>query len=163
MRSGHVKNLKENLLQIKFGILKTGGIPPFRYSNSLMIETHKVTDEGYIWCTAPYSLPSELFMKASFGVKLHYVQKATGLFIKVTGKAKVINPSFNTKYFEKNESSGVNEKVLLLKVKIERVHYYKKKSLSPYTSILQAVNNFTLAILPGKDREGWLDITKKFS
>jgi len=149
MISGYIKNLKEHLLQIKYGILKTTGIPLWRISHSFMIETHKVTDEGYLWCTASYTLPKDLIFEKSFPVKLKYIQKASGLFVKVTGRAKVINPSFNTKYFEKNESTGVYENVLLLKIKIEDAHYYKKRSISPYTSFLQAINNFTLRVLPG--------------
>lgn len=149
MISGYVKNLKENLLQIKYGILKTTGILLLKESHSFVIETHKVTDEGYLWCTASYILPPDLILERNFAVKLKYIQKATGLFVKVTGRAKVINPSFNAKYFEKNESTGVKENLLLLKIKIEEAQYYKKKSISAYTSFLQAVNNFTFRVLPG--------------
>ncbi|MBC7827642.1 MAG: hypothetical protein H7122_07850 [Chitinophagaceae bacterium] len=149
MIAGYIKNLKENLLQIRYGILKITSIPLLRISHSFMIETHKVTDEGYIWCTAAYPLPSNLIYEKSFAVKVKYIQKTTGLFVKVTGRAKVVNPSFNTRYFEKNESAGMTENVLLLKIKIEEANYYKKRTISAYTTFLQVVNNFTFRVLPG--------------
>lgn len=149
MISGYIKNLKENLLEIKYGILKTSGVLLLRHAHSFMIETHKVTDEGELWCTASYTLPYDLIFQKGFPVKLKYVQKATGLFVKVTGRAKVINPAFNTKYLGKNEGNESDKNVLLLKVKIEEAHYYKKKTISAYTSFLQAINIFTFKALPG--------------
>ena len=148
MKSINNRNKKQMLEEIKFGLLQTSGTPFLKLSRSLVIETLKVTYDGEIWCTSPDSLPPAFVSGKFFGVKLKYIQKNAGLFIKVTGRARVINPSFNNGTSEKNVE-GKQQNVLLLKVVVEEGHQYKKTSVSVYTSFLQAVNNFTFRILPG--------------
>jgi hypothetical protein len=148
MKSINIRSMKQMLEEIKFGLLQTSGTPFLKLSRSLVIETLRVTDDGAIWCTSPDSLPPAFVSGKYFGVKLKYIQKGAGLFIKVTGKARVINPSFNSGALAKNVE-GKQQNVLLLKVIIEEGHQYKKTSVSGYTSFLQAVNNFTFRILPG--------------
>jgi hypothetical protein len=147
MKSATIKNMKQTLEEIRFGILQTSGTPFLKFSHSIIIETLKVTDDGCIWCTSA-SLPAGLVSGKYFGVKLKYVQKAAGIFIKVTGRARVINPAFSI-YTTDDGIRGSQQNVLLLKVKIEEAHHYKKRSISSYTSFLQAVSNFTFRILPG--------------
>jgi general stress protein 26 len=139
-----IEKLKADLEQIKFGILKTTGNSLLKLSHSFMINTFKVDHNGHLWCSASALLPSESAKRKGFTAQLRYVHKAQGLFVKVTGHATVVHmnsPEVN-EFVEKDIFTG-KDNACFLKIKIEEVHYYRKKSISASTSFLQAVNMFT--------------------
>lgn len=139
----NIERLKMKLQQIRFGILKTTNTPFLQLSRSFIIETRKLDYDGYLWCTADLSA-STLTLGKGFAAQLKYVYKPEGLFIKVTGHASVVDP----RSLHGHESAEINdfskeESSCLLRIKIEEVQYYKKKSISAYTSFLQAISVFS--------------------
>jgi hypothetical protein len=145
MKSGNVDNVKRKIEQIRFGILKISGAPALSIPSSCMIETLQLTDDGYLWCTT-HCPPSPKWLRAQgFRVKIKYIQKTEGLFIKLTGQAEVINNKLPGSHKDPiQELSDNKELKLLLKIRIEEAHCFQKKSISPYTSFLQSINNYTL-------------------
>jgi general stress protein 26 len=141
---GNIERLKDNLEQIKFGILKTAGSTLLKLSNSFIIETCKVDHNGDLWCTSSVLLPSDLSHRKDFAAQLKYVNKAEGLFIKISGHATLMDVNSPEVHEIQELVNAKPRKNSLLKIKIEEVQYYKKKSVSAYTSFLQAVNIFTL-------------------
>jgi len=145
----NLKNLKDKIEQINVGILKIQS-PLLPFSQSIIIETCKVDGDGYIWCTSSHTLPSNYLGGKNVGVTLKYIQKSEGKFIKITGRAKLI--SISQRVIGSSSEKTLNkeyEKVFLLKIEIEEVHSYKKKTISAYTSFLQAINSYTFQLVPG--------------
>jgi hypothetical protein len=146
MTQGSVEKLKEKLEEIRFGILKISGIPFLKISKSFIADTCKVDYDGYLWCTIPDTVPFGLSDGKAFTTQLKYVQKQEGLFIKVIGQAMTVKNGWRgeAKTFEKENLINSNDNTTLIKIKIEEVQYYRKKSISACTSFLQAINILTL-------------------
>lgn len=144
MMHDNLQKLKRNLEQIKFGILKTTGSSLLKLTYSFIVDTCKVDCDGYVWCIATAPLPAELTQKKGFAAQLKYVHKVDGVFIKVTGIATPIDAnSPDGEAFLHTNMVVITTNQCLLKLRIEEVHYFKKKSISAYTSFFQAVNIFT--------------------
>jgi hypothetical protein len=144
MKSAKIENIRQKLLAIKFGILKTSTTPFLQSSRSFIIETSDITEDGHLYCSTSDIMPADLTTGKRFAVKLNFISKEEGLFIKLSGR--VVDC--------KNQLAGhpaampervyySDEPVCMIKVKIDEVNSYKKRSTSPYTSFLQAINNFT--------------------
>ena len=142
-----IEIIRQKLEQIRFGILKTNVTSFLQSSRSFIIETTRVTDDGFLLCTTADFFPPDLSGGKSFGVNLNFIQKAEGLFFKITGRAVLINnKSLDNNPIESRTDVGHQEQLSFLKVKIEEAHHYKKKSVSAYTSFLQVINIFTLVL-----------------
>ena len=145
MKPGKIENIRQQLLSIKFGILKTTKTAFLHSSRSFMIDTSDITEDGYLYCSTDDVVPTDLTSGKKFAVKLSFISKEEGLFIKLAGKVvdcknQTIGQSASS--IEKIDRYS-NEPTCLIKVKIDEVHCYKKRSTSPYTSFLHAINNFT--------------------
>ena len=141
MKSGKIENIRQKLLSIRFGILKTSTTPFLQSSRSFMIDTADITEDGFLYCNTTDNVPSDLTGGKKFAVKLNYISKEEGLFIKLAGKVVACKNDLADKRPSDEDSSA--KAVCRIKVKIDEVHCYKKRSTSPYTSFLQAINNFT--------------------
>ena len=144
MKSGKIENIRQKLLAIRFGILKTTTTPFLQSSRSFMIDTSEITEDGYLYCNTDDLVPQDLTARKKFGVKLNFISKDEGLFIKLAGRVMDCKKHTSGRWTSIGESNTDSaESTCLIIVKIDEVHCYKKRSTSPYTSFLQAINNFT--------------------
>lgn len=133
MKPGNIYNMKQALEKIRFGIVKMMHHSFLTDPVSFMIETLAFTDDGHLWCTTT-GLPAECIQSNNFPVNLKYVQKTQGLFIKLVGRAEIV------------QSGGTDQ--MLIRVRIDEAQGYMKQNTSPYTSFLQSINNFTIGRQP---------------
>jgi general stress protein 26 len=133
-----IERLKQKLERIKIGILKTSGL---KLSHSFIIDTCRVDHDGYLWCSSPDRLPFRSDDGKGFAVQVKYVDKSMSLFIKISGQA-VVTAKFPCEHEQQTKNIESTENNVLLKIKIDEVHYYQKKYISAYTSFLDAINYF---------------------
>ena len=116
-----------------------------------MIETLQVTAEGDLFCVPVHSPTINFARLQNRKVKLKYVDKSTGVFIKVVGRVSVSRDSLPSEGHNIQRRGQPGDAQSILMVKVEEVHCFQKQTISPYTSLLQSVNNFTMnRILAGR-------------
>jgi len=148
MKPATIDAVKEKINQIKFGILKFSEPSMLSIPISFMIETIELTNDGYLWCNSS-ELPALNYLAAgSFRVKLKYIQKKEGLFIKLIVHEVIIDKGFRNDSAGKNKMPVNQEKSLLLKVRIEEIYCFQKTSTSPYSSYLEALSNVAIGNAP---------------
>ena len=142
MKPGNMYNVRQALEKIRFGIVKMINSAFVKDPVSFMIETLVLTDDGHLWCTAT-GLPAECIQSNKFPVKLSYIQKGQGLFIKLAGRAEIVeNDLQSNDPIKRKLSTGQTQ--MLIRVRIEEAQGYQKQSTSPHTSYLQSINHFTI-------------------
>jgi|GEM_PF-4016182 len=143
-KSGNIEIVKQMIEQIKYGILKISNVPSSKDGHGLMFKTLKVTDDGHVWCSLNKMISFALTDGKNRSVELKYIQKAEGLFIKLSGSAEVVkNSFFKNQVLVHRQNIIPRNHVSMLKVKIVEWHCYKKRSTSPFTSFLQAIDTCT--------------------
>jgi hypothetical protein len=137
MLDGNLEFVKSKIEYIKYAIMKVPG-KPFLQASRFMIESHKADDSGYLWCSTKDPIPKQLLKQPDFAVCIKYVLKEENMFMKVTGRASVVNRS--------PEAHASEDRTVypLLRIQIREAVYFKKKTLSQYTSVLQAVWKFSV-------------------
>ena len=143
MNPEDIRQVKEQIEKIRFGILKTYSGHIWSAPISFMIETVKLSEDGYLWCTSSYFPVSDSMRARGFRVRLKFIQKSQGLFIKLVGRAVIRDKQFLNKYIANAKPTGDAEERLLLKIRIEEVYGFEKRITSPYTSFFQSISNFT--------------------
>jgi general stress protein 26 len=143
MYKGDVRLLKEKIEFIKYGILKVTGPGLFKVP-SCLIESFQVDDEGGIWCSVSESVSELMLSGKSFPVQLKYVHKEEGLFLKVQGKATVVQHIKVINETRRHNQGYVQQtNRMILRVHIEEAEFFKKQVMSRYTSFFQSVYNYS--------------------
>ena len=124
MRQENNSRIEQQILKIKFGILKASKTFALKSPISFMIEAIDVID-GCVFCRASDTTMSSPGVNSK--VILKFIQKQEGLFIKLTGHVL-------------KTADGKND---LIKIRIDEAYCFQKKSTSPYTSFLQTLGVFT--------------------
>lgn len=143
MRQANMMTIKQTIMQIRFGILKTIRTSALKTPASLMIETSELTDDGCLICTTTDASAYKRMMAESLGVTLKYVRKSEGLFIKVSGRTVISNSTIRPASLTPTSRPNYGPEPLVIKILIEDVHCFKKTCTSPYTSFLQTLSIFT--------------------
>ncbi len=130
-------------MEIRFGILKTARTSVLKAPASMMVETLELTGEGHLLCTTTDTSDFQRMTDDNLEVTLKYIQKPEGLFIKLTGfivsSNKTIAVGSSTQKSHPNNSTNN----IVIKIRINDVHVFKKRSTSPYTSFLQSLSALT--------------------
>lgn len=105
--------------------------------------------DGNLWVKLKDELPGQLKNSKGFHVTLQFIHKEEDMFLKAKGKAIIEeHPESIPEQYSSEESSLSNGPVL--KIEMHSASYFKKKTLSQYTSKLQNICNLTLKrVLPG--------------
>jgi general stress protein 26 len=136
MLDGNLEFFKTKIEYIRYAVMKVQG-KSFLNANRFMIESHQADDNGFLWCSTKDRLPKQLLRQPDFPVCIKYVLKEENMFMKITGRASLVNRNPG------EEETLEPETGRLLRIKISEAVYFKKKTLSQYTSVLQAVWKFS--------------------
>ena len=142
MRSGNLETLKLKILGIRLGLLKASGSYALSIPTSCLIEVLRFSEDDYLWCATSDLSAAEITKTHNAKVKLKFVQRENGLFIKLAGRAEVIGTPAAAEDLNSNNSAGHHHKPVTLKIKIEYADCFKKRSTSRYTSFLQSISHF---------------------
>jgi len=142
MRPGNLENVKLKIQQIRLGLLKASGGHALSIPTTCLIEVLQFTNDNYLWCITTDLSSSELTKTHNTKVKLKFVRKDEGLFIKLTGRAEIIGTHAGGVRSEMKNTSR-QHKTVLMKIKIEHADCFQKRSTSRYTSFLQSISHFT--------------------
>ena len=142
MRPGNLETLKLKILGIRLGLLKASGSHALSIPTSCLIEVLRFSDDDYLWCTTTDLSAAEITKTHNAKVKLKFVEKENGLFIRLGGRAEIIGTSAATVDSRNNNRAGHQHKPVMLKIKVEYADCFEKRSTSRYTSFLQSVSHF---------------------
>jgi hypothetical protein len=143
MRQANITTIKEKIMEIRFGILKTVRASVLKAPSSLMIETIELTADGHLLCTIADPSAFNRMATESLAVTVKYVQKSEGLFIKLTGRTVISNSIILQNSLNNKSQPNYDTTSPVIKILIDDVHCFKKKCMSPYTSFLQSLSTFT--------------------
>ena len=97
-------------------------------------------DSGTIWLTTNDPLPKILISPKGFNVQLRYVNKDEEKYLQVEGRAFIEQyAECVTAEPEEEKVTFKNQKNILIRVDVSTAEYFKKKTVSKYTSFLQSV------------------------
>ena len=138
-----LETVRRTIETIKIGLLKIPG-SFFHLPSRAMINAIQVDDDGYLWCTISSS-GSRPITSRPVPVKVKFIQKTDGIFMDITGKAEVV-PNSSIK------NADLKKEDILLRISIEEVKTYQKKTISAYTSFLQIIHSFSFHRLASRKR-----------
>ena len=145
--------VKEKVEQLKFAILRVSG-KPFLPLNRCLVETQRTDDDGNIWCTTTAALPKVLLSEKGFEVSLKFAHKEEDMFLDLKGLAYI--EEYSELIRDEVTGSKVNfrkERKILLRIAVNEAGYFRKKSLSRYTSVLQSIWSFSFrSWIPGRSK-----------
>ena len=140
MKIGNLETVKLKIQRIRLGLLKATGNHALDLHTSCLIEVLRFTEDNYLWCITTGLSSSDISKTHNAKVKLKFIRKEEGLFIKLTGRAEVID--LHAVAFNPEMKSGrLQPKPVMLKIKIEHADCFQKRSTSRYTSFLQSVSH----------------------
>ena len=142
MRPGNLETLKLKIQRIRLGLLKASGSYALSIPTSCLIEVLRFSEDDYLWCTTADLSAAEITKTHNAKVKLKFVQRESGLFIKLGGRAEVIGTPVATVDSRNNNRAGHHHKPVMLKIKIEYADCFEKRATSRYTSFLQSISHF---------------------
>ena len=147
MTNYNLRFLQDRIRHIRYAILKVSGNSFAQFSNGLA-DTILVDDEGVLWCSLSDEIPALLLNQHEFRVRLKYIDKDQGFFIRLSGNARIVHSSKEMgELLNQNEILLTPVNRILLKIKITNADLFKKRILSRYTSVLQSVFNFSVKTL----------------
>jgi hypothetical protein len=141
MRIENLETVKLKIQRIRLGLLKATGSHALNIHTSCLIEVLRFTDDNYLWCITTDLNSADISRTHNAKVKLKFVRKEEGLFMKLTGRAEIIDApaaGFNSGM----KSGSLQHKPVMMKIKIDNADCFQKRSTSRYTSFLQAVSHF---------------------
>ena len=127
--------------RIKLGLLKVSGSHTLSIPTSCLIEVLRFSDDNYLWCIARDLTSSDVSKAHHARVKLKFVRKEEGLFMKLSGRAELMDAhaaGFNPEM----KKGDLEHKPVILKIKIDYADCFQKRSTSRYTSFLQSISHF---------------------
>lgn len=142
MKPGDFEALKLKIHRIRLGLLKASGSHALSIPTSCLIEVLRFSEDDYLWCTTADLSSAEITKTHNSKVKIKFVQREDGLFIKLVGRAEVIGTPAAVRDSRDNDRAGHHHKPVMLKIKIEYADCFKKRATSRYTSFLQSISHF---------------------
>ncbi|MGZ5245707.1 MAG: hypothetical protein ACXWV5_01375 [Flavitalea sp.] len=148
MFNGDLEFVKSKIEYIRFAMVKVTG-KPFLKQDRFLGEALNTDYDGNLWIRLKDELPIQLKSSKGFHVTLQFIHKEEDMFLKAKGKAVLEQHPEN--FAELNGPDEQNQlKGPVLKIEMHSAQYFKKKTLSRYTSKLQNICNLTLKkVLPG--------------
>ncbi|HSB92051.1 MAG TPA: hypothetical protein VLC28_03000 [Flavitalea sp.] len=133
--------------KLHYAVMKISG-KHFLKSNRLLVETDKMDESGTLWLTTKDPLPKILINSNGFNVHLRYVNKDEEKYLQIEGRA------FIEQYSEtvtadpgQDKVTFKNQKNIMIRVQMANAEYFKKRTISKYTSFLQSVWTLSMARL----------------
>ena len=148
MFNGDLEFVKSKIEFIRFAMVKVTGKLLLK-QDRFLAEAIYADYEGNLWVQLKDELPSQLKNSKGFHVTLQFIHKEEDMFLKTKGKAIAeLHPENIPDRFSSEETSNLNGPIL--KIEMHSANYFKKKTLSQYTSKFQNICNLTLKrVLPG--------------
>lgn len=143
MKSGNIENVKSEIQRIGLGLLKTSGSHALSIPTTCLIEVFRFTEDNVLWCLTSDMSSSEITKTHTSTVKLKFVRKDKGLFIKLIGRAEVVETHEADGHAGK-ETFSHQHRPVMLKIQIEHADCFQKRSTSRYTSFLQSISHFAM-------------------
>ncbi|MBB1286187.1 pyridoxamine 5'-phosphate oxidase family protein [Flavisolibacter sp. BT320] len=97
-----------------------------------IVTTLKVDEFGFVWFMIQKPKQNLSEFEKEFPVKLDYYRKGSGCFLQVTGQGfMVTDPEEMNNLFDLSEDlkQSVNDKMTLVKVKIQKADYYQTRTM----------------------------------
>jgi len=139
MVENNLEIIRKKVESLHYAVLKITG-KHFLKSNRLLVETVRMDDSGTIWLTTNDPLPKLLISPKGFNVHLRYVNKDEERYLQIEGRAFIEQyAEFVTAQPQQEKVTFTNQKNILIRVDVATAEYFKKKTLSKYTSFLQSV------------------------
>ena len=125
-RSGSTGNLAQAIMDIGRGILKFNESE--KSAQSILVETHSLTDDGQLFCAIDEHSASLWPAVGNLPITLKFVQKAKGLFIKLTGRVRLMP----------NSTTGGPK---LLRITVDAISGFKKISSTAAHGIIESFSS----------------------
>ena len=143
MQAVGAADLQEVIESVRFGVVRITEKSLFS-NNRCLVETTHVDESGYIWCITSDTLPAAYQSGKTFPVSLKYVNREQHNYLKITGESTIVE-------VKQDLASGKKGRNLTyIKIRVLEAQFFKKKTLSKYTSIFQSVWKISFRIFPRK-------------
>ena len=147
MLQNNYEMVQRQVESLHFAAMKIVGKPLLKV-NRLLVETVRADDSGTIWVTAKDPLHKILINPKGFNVHLRYVNKDEETYLQIEGRAFIEQYSeIVTDEPGDEKVMFKNQKEILIRVEISTAAYFRKKTLSKYTSILQSIWSLSMGRL----------------
>lgn len=145
MFNGDLEFVKNKIEYIRFGMVKVTG-KPFLKQDRFLSEAIRMDNDGNLWVELKEELPKILINSKGFNVTLQFIQKEEDMFLKAKGKAFVeeYSESIEENSQKPLEAIFENKTRVILRIELNSANYFRKKTLSRYTSMFQNVANLSL-------------------
>ena len=140
MVENNLEVVRRKVESLHYAVMKIAG-KHFLKINRLLVETERMDEAGTIWLTSNDELPNILINPKGFKVHLRYVNKDEEKYLQIEGRAFIEQYS-ETVTADPGEEANVtfkNQKNIRIRVEMSSAEYFKKKTISQYTSFLQLV------------------------
>lgn len=145
MFNGDLEFVKNKIEYIRFGMVKITG-KPFLKQDRFLSEVIEMDNSGNLWVELKEQLPKVLINSKGFTVSLQFVHKEEDMFLKAKGKAFIEEYTENIKEDNQKPLEAIfeNKTRIVLRIELQTANYFRKKTLSRYTSMFQNVANLNL-------------------
>lgn len=156
MFNGDLEFIKGKIEYIKFARMKIKG-KPFLKENRFIIEAVRMDESGNLWATVKQPLPQILIGPKGFQVTLQFVHKEEDMFLRARGTAFIEEYSESLQdRNNRDEMLFIHEKSVLVRIELTTANYFRKRSLSDYTSVMQWISGLTFKNLIPKHKNSHL-------
>lgn len=152
MFNGDLEFIKGKIGYIKFARMKIKG-KPFLKENRFIIEAIRMDESGNLWAVVKQPLPQILIGPKGFHVTLQFVHKEEDMFLRAKGTAFI--EEYSESLHDKDSRSEmlfIHEKSVLLRIELATANYFRKRTLSDYTSVMQWITGLTFKNLIPKHK-----------
>jgi len=139
MVENNLEVVRRKVEYLHYAVMKISG-KHFLKINRLLVETERMDESGTIWLTTNDPLPKILINPKGFNVHLRYVNKDEEKYLQIEGRA------FIEQYAEavtaepgQDKVTFISQKKIQIRVELLTAEYFKKRTISKYTSFLQSV------------------------
>ena len=134
-----VEVVRRKVEMLHYAVLKIVG-KHFLKINRILVETERMDESGTIWLSTKDALPKILINTKGFNVHLRYVNKEEEKYLQIEGRAYI--EQYSETVLDEPRQDKVtfkNQNNILIRVEIATAEYFKKKTISRYTSFLQSI------------------------
>jgi general stress protein 26 len=145
MFNGDLEFVKNRIEYIRFGMVKITG-KPFLKQDRFLSEVIEMDNKGNLWVELKEELPKVLINSKGFSVSLQFVHKEEDMFLKAKGRAFIEEYSEHIEEDTQKPLERIfeNKTRIVLRIELQSANYFRKKTLSRYTSMFQNVANLNL-------------------
>jgi len=139
MVESNLEVVRRKVESLHYAVMKIAG-KHFLKINRLLVETERMDESGTLWLTSNDALPNILINPKGFKVHLRYVNKDEEKYLQIEGRAFIEQYS-ETVTADPGDAKITfrNEKNIRIRVEMATAEYFKKRTISKYTSFLQLV------------------------